>query len=138
MGGTYAALLRRALRARFRSPHGGPIRVRVSDPSDVPIRPLLFDDTSQAQLDAFVVALGERIDAIQDAEHLGRLDEVGKRASELAVEAAKLGLPPLAIAAESVAATCRSGDAPRARAEIVELTDVVRRVRLGHRSTAPS
>jgi hypothetical protein len=103
---------------------------------DGPIRALLLDDELQGRLDAFVVALGERIDAIQDAEHLGRLEEVAKSALELAREAASLGLPPLARAAESVAATCRSGDAMRARAEIIELTDVVRRVRLGHRSAA--
>jgi hypothetical protein len=100
---------------------------------DGPIRALLFDDESQARLDAFVVGLGERIDAIQDAEHLGRLEEVGKSALEIASEAASLGLPPLAHAAERVAAICRSGDAVSARAEIVALTDVVRRVRLGHR-----
>lgn len=103
---------------------------------DAPIRSLLADDESLERLDAFVVALGERIDAIQDAEQSGALDEAAKRAFELTGDAARLGLPPLAQAAARSAEACRRGDATRAHAEIVALTDVVRRVRLGHRSSA--
>jgi hypothetical protein len=109
----------------------------MDDASSAPIRPLLFDDESLVRLDKFVVSLGESIDAIQDAEHGGRLDEAAKRAAELARDAASLGLPPLAIAAEQVVAACRNGVAPAAaRDSIVALTDVVRRVRLGHRNAS--
>ena len=104
--------------------------------SDAPIRSLLADDESLARLDAFVVSLGEQIDAIQDAEQNGALDEAAKRAFELATEATRLGLPPLAQAATRSGDACRRGDADRAHEEIVALTDVVRRVRLGHRSGA--
>lgn len=103
---------------------------------DAPIRSQLVDDESLARLDEFVVGLGERIDTIQDADRFGQLEEAAKRALELAVEARGLGLPPLAGAAQRVAATCRLGEPERAHEEIVALTDVVRRVRLGHRGGA--
>lgn len=98
-----------------------------------PIYSLLVEDAALERLDGFVVALGEWIDGIQEAEHGGQLEEAAKRAGELAAEAAGMGLPPLAQAAEQVVASCLAGDAPRAHADIVELTDVVTRVRLGHR-----
>ena len=105
----------------------------MDDASGAPIRALLFDDDSLVRLDAFVVALGENIDAIQDSEHGGHLDETAKRASDLARDARSLGLPQLADSADLVVACCQGDDGMRAHAAIVELTDVVRRVRLGHR-----
>jgi hypothetical protein len=105
----------------------------VDDPSGAPIRALLFDDDSLARLDAFVVALGESIDAIQDSEHGGHLEETAKRAADLARDARSLGLPQLATAAERVVASCREADGVLTHAAIVELTEIVRRVRLGHR-----
>lgn len=101
-----------------------------------PIHPLLFDDASLARLDGFVIGLGEAIDGLQDAEQAGQLDEVAKRAGALALAATELGLPPLARAAERVVAACQSGAALAPRETIVALTDVVRRVRLGHRSAS--
>jgi hypothetical protein len=105
----------------------------VDDPANAPIRAILFDDDSLVRLDAFVVALGENIDAIQDSEQAGLLDETAKRAADLARDARSLGLPQLATAAERVVVCCRDTDGVLAHAAIVELTDVVRRVRLGHR-----
>ena len=105
----------------------------MDETNGAPIRTLLFDDDSLARLDGFVVALGETIDAIQDNEHNGQLEEAAKRAADLARDARNFGLPPLAIAAELVVASCRGADATRIHADIVALTDVVRRVRLGHR-----
>jgi hypothetical protein len=103
-------------------------------PSDGPIHSLLGDDQSLERLDPFVLSLGERIDAIQDAECRGQLEEAAKCALELAAEAVELAIPPLAAAAERAAVSCRRDDPARAREAIVALTDVVRRVRLGHRS----
>lgn len=107
----------------------------VETPRNGPIHSLLADDEALERLDAFVVALGERIDGIQEAEHEGQLEEAAKRAAELAVDALALGLPPLADAAERVVASCRRAEAARAHADIVTLTDVVTRVRLGHRGS---
>jgi hypothetical protein len=98
-----------------------------------PIHSLLVDDEALVRLDGFVVGLGERIDAIQDAEQSGALEEAAKTALELAGDARAMGLPPLAEAASLVALSCERGDTTRAHADIVALTDVVTRVRLGHR-----
>ncbi|HEY8493729.1 MAG TPA: hypothetical protein VIN04_07525 [Myxococcota bacterium] len=100
-----------------------------------PIHSLLVADEALERLDAFVLELGERIDLIQEAEHGGQLEEAAKRAAELAHDAQALGLPPLVEAAERVVASCRRGAAAEAHADIVELTDVVTRVRLGHRGS---
>ena len=108
----------------------------MQPPAEGPIRSLLSDDPSLERLDHFVVALGERIDAIQDAEARGQLEEAAKAALELAAEAGELGLPPLAAAAERAATCCRREPPASARQAIVALTDVVKRVRLGHRGAA--
>ena len=108
----------------------------MDDAPGAPIRPLLADDESLARLDAFVVSLGEHIDAIQDAEHAGELESCAKRAADIAREAAALGLPPLARAAEGVVSSCGRHAPPGVREAIVALTDVVRRVRLGHRGSS--
>jgi len=105
----------------------------VDDANGAPIRALLFDDESLVRLDVFVLALGDSIDAIQDSEHAGRFEETAKRAADLARDAEGLGLPPLATAALRAVVSCRANDAVRIHADIVELTDVVRRVRIGHR-----
>jgi len=107
----------------------------VSTARNEPIYSLLVDDEGLERLDAFVVSLGERIDWIQEAHRDGQLAEAAKRAAELAVDALALGLPPLADAAERVVAACRDGAPDTARETIVELTDVVTRVRLGHRGS---
>ena len=108
----------------------------MDDAPGGPIRPTLGDDESLARLDAFVVSLGEHIDAIQDAEHAGELESCAKRAADVAREAAALGLPPLAHAADGVVASCASHAPLGVRDAIVALTDVVRRVRLGHRGSS--
>lgn len=98
-----------------------------------PIYSLLVDEEALERLDGFVVALGEHIDGIQEAEHAGALEETAKRSETLAAQARTMGLPPLAEAAERVVASCLEGDGARAHAEIVALTEIVTRVRLGHR-----
>jgi hypothetical protein len=105
----------------------------VELPRSTPIHSLLVDEQALEQLDAFVVELGERIDLIQEAEQIGHLGEAAKRARELATQALAMGLPPLSEAADRVVAHCERGDARDAHAEIVALTEVVTRVRLGHR-----
>lgn len=83
-----------------------------------------------------MVALGEHVDAIQEAEYLGALEEAGKRAIELAGEAIALGLPSLAEVARRVADTSRLGLPERLHEDVLDLTDVATRVRRGHRGGA--
>jgi hypothetical protein len=99
-----------------------------------PIRSALAHDPDiEERLDAFIVGLGERIDLIQEAEQAGDLKASAQRARELAREAERLGFPPLADAALHAAASCEEENTAAAHARIVKLTDVVQRVRLGHR-----
>jgi hypothetical protein len=108
----------------------------VLDRRKGPIRSTLVDDAALERLDGFLLALGERLDLIQEADRVGELGEAGARALDLASDAAGLGLPALVATAERVAFCCRAGDAASAHDAILELTDVVRRVRLGHRGAA--
>ena len=108
----------------------------VATPTRTPIHSLLVDDESLERLDGFLIALGERIDGIQEAELLGALDEVGKSALALASDALALGLPPLAEAARRVAERSRIGDLDRLHEDVILLTEVATRVRLGHRTSA--
>ena len=103
----------------------------MSGAAHKPIYSIATDDASLERLGGFMLALGERIDWIQEAEHQDDLPEMAQRARALSKEAAGLGLPPLAEAAERVAE--RSADATRESLHeaIVELTEVARRVALG-------
>ncbi len=107
----------------------------MDDSRDDPIRSLRFDDPDlEERLDAFVVALGEQIDLIQEAERTGEWQELAARAEALAGEAESLGFPPLDRAARHAALLSKQGNPADTRKGVVDLTDVVRRVRLGHRA----
>lgn len=109
----------------------------MSGAGDDPIRSERAGDSDVLEaLDAFVVALGEQIDLLQEAERTGDLKAAARRARELAADAAGLGFPPLARAAEAASRFCEDGDADAARVALVELTEVASRVRRGHRGAA--
>ncbi len=102
---------------------------------DAPIRSRHADDPDfEERLERFMVELGERIDLIQEEERAGHMEGVAGRARGLAAEAGGLGFPVLAQAAGQVAAIADAGDGSELHKGIVELTDMVRRVRLGHRA----
>ncbi len=84
-------------------------------------------------LDDFVLGLGERIDALQDAEIASDLARMGVLAGELRGAAADHGYEPLADCAADVKTACANGDAEAAHKGLLELTEIAQRVRLGHR-----
>ena len=94
------------------------------------------DPAVQDTLDDFVVSLGERIDALQDAEIASDLPRMGVLADELRGAAGDHGYEPLADCASGVKTACASGDAEAARKGLLELTEIAQRVRLGHRGAA--
>ena len=94
------------------------------------------DPTLDGRIDAFVVGLAERNDLIQDADGQGDLKQAGVLAANLVLEAAALGFPPLADAARAVQGACAAEDPERVHACVVELTQVVQRVRLGYRGAS--
>jgi hypothetical protein len=102
-----------------------------------PIRSAHEDDPElSAAIDAFVVGLGEWIDALQDGHAEGDLARVAERAGEHAELARRLGYPGLGEAALAVAFSARADDEEGSRKAIADLTEIVQRVRLGHRSAA--
>ena len=102
-----------------------------------PIVSLLVDDPAYDEpIDAFVVSLGERVDALQDAELAGDPDLLRALAAALSAQSEGLGYPALAAAARRVEIAC-DDDGPEAiHKAVVDLTDLGQRVRRGHRSSA--
>jgi len=100
------------------------VSTRADDPD--------FDE----RIDRFVVRLGERIDAFQDAEAAGDPELLRGLAEALAEESAALGYPMLAAAARELASACAERDRAALRKRVVDLTELSQRVRRGHRSAA--
>lgn len=102
-----------------------PIYSRLED------QPELEDDISR-----FVIHLGEAVDALQDAESTGGLEQLDDLASQMAADAGRLGYPDLEKAAQSVLRACEEESKQAIQESLVALTEVARRVRLGHRGAA--
>ena len=85
---------------------------------------------------AFVIALAERVDRLQDAESENDVALLETLAQDLAGEAEPLGYPQLAAVATNVRLACQAGKSDDAQAAVVELTEIARRIRLGHRGAA--
>jgi hypothetical protein len=108
----------------------------MAEPANTRIYSLRADDPAcEEAIDRFVLTLAERVDALQDAQIAGDLEGVGKLCEELASDADTLGYPQLAAAAREVLSISQRR-APEDDAlvdRLVELTEIGRRVRLGHR-----
>ena len=100
------------------------VSLRAEDPA--------FDE----RIDRFVVELGERVDALQDAEAGGDRALLESLAAALRADAAELGYPALADAAERVQHGCGEHGLETLRKSVFDLTEVSQRVRRGHRSAA--
>ena len=89
----------------------------------------------EERLQAFVLVLGERIDACQDAEAATDLGGLRRLTELLASEAKMLGYAPLERAALRVVAACDEGTPDTVRKATEELTVTANRVRKGHRGS---
>ena len=99
-----------------------------------PIFSTLADDPKAGdEIDAFVVALAERVDEIQDCEARADHAELAERAALLSAQSTRVGYEPLASAAKAVGGAALEGDEESAHKAVVELTELSQRVRLGHR-----
>jgi len=104
------------------------------DGGDKPIYSAKEHDPALAEvIDTFVVGLAERVDALQDATSRQELDVVGGLCAQVTREAGALGFAPLARCAARIEVECEAGRAEEVRKGVVELTDLARRIRLGHR-----
>ena len=90
--------------------------------------PDLIDD-----VEAFVVSLAESVDALQDAEFKGDFTLLGSLAVELARRADQLGFGSLSASASAVEGCCVARDVDEIREVLLDLTEIAKRIRLGHR-----
>jgi hypothetical protein len=99
-----------------------------------PIHSSRADDPALAEaIDAFAISLAQRVDHLQDAEAQGDLKALAAFARQLAQDAAGVGYEPLARRALEVEAAAAEEKAEDAHRSLVDLTEIARRVRLGHR-----
>ena len=95
------------------------------------------DDPALAPvIDGFVLGLAERIDAAQDAYSRRDFKELASLAGVLVTEAAAAGFEPLASCASVIEATSLGQQVESSYLALVELTELARCVRLGHRGAA--
>lgn len=103
----------------------------------LPLYSVLESDASKGELiDEFVFELAERIDALQDAEAHGLMDELQSLCDALAQDARETGYEPLAVVAREVSRAAAESKQDAAQEGIVDLTELAQRVRLGHRGSA--
>jgi hypothetical protein len=91
----------------------------------------------ELQIDAFVVGLGETVDALQDAEAAGQLDALRVQAEALMTRTSELGYEMLAEAARQVRDACDDPNPETVHKAVEDFTELSKRVRRGHRSAAP-
>ena len=104
------------------------------DASGGPIHSRFEDDPSHADaIEAFVVALAERVDTLQDNEASSDWPRLIAGTDDLALAAQQAGYPQLAEAATEVLRAARERHGELAYKALVELTDVAQRIRRGHR-----
>ena len=107
------------------------------DEREHPIFSSRMEDPDLADaIDAFVVALAERVDHLQDAEAHRDFEELSLLAERLAADAERLGFAYLATSAAAIETACGAEDAQAAHKSVVEVTHVSQRVRLGHRGSS--
>ena len=101
------------------------------------IRPIFSsraDDPALAEaIDAFVIGLAERIDDLQDADGEVDLSRLAALARDLAADAEPAGYEPLARVARPVEAAARDEKPDEAHENLVKLTEIAYRIRMGHR-----
>jgi hypothetical protein len=94
----------------------------------------LVDDPAYGEIiDEFVVAVAERVDHLQDADSKGDLAELARLAGQLVLDARTAGFEALAAVAAAVEAACLETSSKPAHDGVVALTEIARRIRLGHR-----
>ncbi len=87
-------------------------------------------------IDRFVLGLAERIDAAQDAYSRRDFKELASLAAALVGEAAAAGFEPLASGASLIETTSLAQQIEPSYQALLELTELARCVRPGHRGAA--
>lgn len=90
----------------------------------------------ELRIDAFVMQLGETVDALQDAEAAGQLVPLRGLAAGLVERCHELGYESLAEAARQISEACLERNPVAAHKAVVDFTELSKRARRGHRSAA--
>jgi hypothetical protein len=105
-----------------------------------PTRPLFSsfadDPALGAAIHEFVLGLAERIDALQDAYSRRDFKELARLAGTLASDGVAAGYEPVSTCASRIEETSLAQQLEPTYRALLELTDLVRCVRLGHRGAA--
>jgi len=94
------------------------------------------DPSVEFQIDAFVMQLGETVDALQDAEAAGHVLELAALGSALVARCRELGYESLSLVARQLVEACAERSPVAAHKAVVDFTELSKRVRRGHRSAA--
>lgn len=84
----------------------------------------------------FVIGLAEQVDLLQDDEQSSDFEGLEERAAVLAGHADRMGYPELARVAQKVADSCSEEMKGAVQKGLVEVTEIARCIRLGHRGSA--
>jgi HPt (histidine-containing phosphotransfer) domain-containing protein len=87
------------------------------------------------QIEAFIISLAEAVDGLQDAEFKGDREDLATMAHTLATTASDLGFDLLGASASEVERCSRSDSMEQVRETLIDLTEIAKRVRLGHRGS---
>ena len=105
-----------------------------------PILPIYsrFDDHVEYRdaIERFIMGLGECIDDLQDLQLQGQLQELADKSDELAAEGRRLGYAQIDTMARQISRAARQGETEEAQKAIVEITELMQRVRSGSRGAA--
>ena len=94
-------------------------------------RPDASDVTEE--IEAFIVSLAGRVDDLQDAEFKSDLEDLVRQAHDLGTTANELGFDLLAASAWELKRCCLPDSAEQVRETLIDLTEIAKRVRMGHR-----
>jgi len=95
------------------------------------------DPEVEFKIDAFVIGLGETVDALQDAEAAGQLAVLRDLSESLIQRARELGYESLSDAAREITEACADPSPEAARKAVETFTELSKRARRGHRGAAP-
>ena len=84
----------------------------------------------------FVVGLAEQVDMLQDDEQNSDFEGLEERAAILSGQAERMGYPELARLTQKVSAFCPGQMKDAVQKGLMEITEMARRIRMGHRGSA--
>jgi hypothetical protein len=102
-------------------------------------KPILSSRSNEPEaaekIESFLVSLSERVDDLQDTEFKGDMAELATQARALGTTALDLGFDLLAASASDLERCCLSDSVEQVRETLLDLTEIARRVRMGHRGS---